>query len=107
VNYYGFFCGGNPNHFRPDPDSCTEKEIEAHKAACAAWNLGEQTPCEPQCGTFASEDGKTFGFWDGGAFGIGTFDDGEPDDEDEYTSEDFDREVLATRPAPASREEEP
>lgn len=35
---YGFFCGGDPRKFYPDCESCSEKEIENHKAACKLWD---------------------------------------------------------------------
>jgi len=38
---YGFFPGGDPRRFMPDGDS-TETEVANHKAACAAWDRGEQ-----------------------------------------------------------------
>jgi hypothetical protein len=34
---YGFFPGGDPNNFTPDPECSTEEERERHKQACAAW----------------------------------------------------------------------
>lgn len=44
---YGFFPGGDPRRFSPDGDA-TEKEIANHKAACAAWDRGEQSS-HPDC----------------------------------------------------------
>lgn len=43
---YGFFTGGDPRLFTPDSENAPE-EIAAHKAACAAWDRGEQVP-EPK-----------------------------------------------------------
>ena len=34
---YGFFPGGDPNDFTPDPECSTEEERARHKEACAAW----------------------------------------------------------------------
>jgi hypothetical protein len=39
---YGFFPGGDPRLFEPDPDS-TPEELENHRLACEAWNRGECT----------------------------------------------------------------
>lgn len=41
---YGFFPGGDPRQFSPDPESCTEKELALHKEHCAAWDRGERPP---------------------------------------------------------------
>ena len=41
---YGFFCGGDPNDFTPDPESSTDEEQARHKAACEAWNFGKGNP---------------------------------------------------------------
>jgi hypothetical protein len=41
---YGFFCGGDPNDFHPDPESSTEAERALHRAACEAWNSGKGNP---------------------------------------------------------------
>ena len=41
---YGYFAGGDPRDFTPDPEMCSAAEMEAHKAACEAWERGEQAP---------------------------------------------------------------
>lgn len=50
---YGYYLGGDPRKFSPDPESCTPKELEDHKAACDKWNeaeaKGEKLEPEP-CG---------------------------------------------------------
>lgn len=49
---YGFFCGGDPNDFTPDPECSTEEEQARHKAACEAWNAGKGNPNPaPHCAT--------------------------------------------------------
>jgi len=49
---YGFFCGGDPNDFTPDPEASTEEERERHKAACESWNAGTGNPNPaPHCAT--------------------------------------------------------
>lgn len=40
---YGNFPGGDPRDFTPDPDCSTAIEQANHKAACEAWDRGEQT----------------------------------------------------------------
>jgi hypothetical protein len=40
IQGYGFYRPANPNNFWPDPESCSEKEIANHKAACEAFDAG-------------------------------------------------------------------
>jgi len=35
IQGYGFFPGGDPRDFDPDPECSTEEEREAHRVACA------------------------------------------------------------------------
>lgn len=44
--HYGYFYGGNPNHFHPDEESCTLEELENHRKACANY---KETPCKSDC----------------------------------------------------------
>jgi len=56
---YGFFCGGDPRTFFPDPESCRLEEIENHKRACALWNDAEargETPTPEACPSGWNED---------------------------------------------------
>jgi hypothetical protein len=39
---YGGHYGGDPRKFFPDEEACTAEELAAHKAACDAWNRGDQ-----------------------------------------------------------------
>lgn len=39
---YGHFLGGDPRQFRPDEECCTPEELVAHKAACEAWDAGNE-----------------------------------------------------------------
>ncbi len=41
---YGYFHGGDPRNFSPDPECSTEAEREAHRVACAEWNAGKREP---------------------------------------------------------------
>jgi len=38
---YGFFPGGDPRKFTPDPECSTELEQENHRKACYLWDKGE------------------------------------------------------------------
>ena len=47
---YGFFHGGDPRDFSPDPEASTEEERQRHLAACASWSAGKGNPNPaPQC----------------------------------------------------------
>lgn len=46
---YGAFPGGDPREFTPDEECSTEEEREAWKAACAAWDRGEQVDVPGGC----------------------------------------------------------
>lgn len=46
---YGFYHGQDPRTFSPDYESCSEKEVSAHKEACAAAERGEWTPDGSGC----------------------------------------------------------
>jgi hypothetical protein len=56
---YGCFHGGDPRLFSPDPECSTEKEREAHREACAAWERGER-PTFPVSGFETTEKDETF-----------------------------------------------
>jgi hypothetical protein len=43
-SHYGYFCGGDPNDFSPDPEASTDEERACHKGACEAWNAGKGNP---------------------------------------------------------------
>lgn len=44
---YGYPCVEDPRDFSPDVDCCDESELEAHKAACAAWDAGDRVQRPP------------------------------------------------------------
>lgn len=46
---YGAFPGGDPREFSPDEECSTEAERAAHRAACDAWDRGEQIECVGGC----------------------------------------------------------
>lgn len=52
---YGGYYGGDPRKFFPDHECCSPYELAAHKAACDAWDRGDQIdvrtrPCSPELG---------------------------------------------------------
>jgi hypothetical protein len=65
---YGPFPGGDPRRFTPDPECCAPEEIDAHKAACEAWDRGDGEDRGPSCASMG--DGSV---WNGTGFGIGTY----------------------------------
>ena len=59
---YGFFPGGDPRDFSPDPESSTDDERASHAEACARWEAGECAdvggPCEWRAEATADDDGR-------------------------------------------------
>lgn len=48
---YGYFLGGDPRKFSPDPECSTPEEQTAHREACKRWDDADQPePPMPQCG---------------------------------------------------------
>ena len=45
---YGFFTGGDPRTFCPDPEMCSEEEIANHEAACKLWDEAEKRGEKPE-----------------------------------------------------------
>lgn len=79
---YGFFPGGDPRDFTPDPECCSKKEIEAWKEACASWDRGEKVVCEGSHRWITDKDGNVIGTATVSSFGIGVYT-YEYDDEEE------------------------
>jgi len=69
---YGYFCGGDPREFTPDPECSTDEERAAHKRDCEAWERGEQTH-SVQFGTSAFTEGTTHGHVHHAGYGLGTY----------------------------------
>lgn len=46
---YGAFHGGDPRDFTPDPECSTDEERAAHKAACDAWERGDEVEIRGGC----------------------------------------------------------
>lgn len=66
---YGYFAGGDPRDFRPDPECSTDEERAAHKAACEAWSRGDAVECPPSCTT--TVDGDTITHTTRAGYGLG------------------------------------
>lgn len=45
---YGYFPGGDPRKFYPDPEMCSKKEIAAHKRACKKADEREKRGESPE-----------------------------------------------------------
>lgn len=71
---YGYFPGGDPRDFDPDPECCTEEEMARHKAACEEWERGERTEHERHHHkAMTLTDGREVIASYPGAFGLGTY----------------------------------
>lgn len=69
---YGYFRPENPHDFSPDAESCTEEEIVAHAAACAAWDAGTyEAPRGSE--RLSDEDGKKLVHILRAPWGIGSY----------------------------------
>jgi hypothetical protein len=69
---YGYFPGGDPNTFTPDPECSTEEERARHKADCEAWKSGKREGLtETRCQHFG--DGKVSGLVTPSGYGLGTY----------------------------------
>lgn len=53
---YGFFCGGDPRRFTPDPECSTEQERAKWKADCEAWERGEQVDTSGNVGRWTDRN---------------------------------------------------
>lgn len=69
-SYYGFFHGGDPRNFSPDPECSTAEELEQHKADCAAWEAGNNVERHVHAPLLAA-DGKCIGHTTTAHYGLG------------------------------------
>ncbi len=68
---YGFFTGGDPRDFTPDPEGSTDEERAAHKAACEARDADDTVPFLP--GTESTTTaGDVYTHRTRAGFGLGT-----------------------------------
>ena len=71
---YGAFPGGDPRAFTPDPECSTEAEREAHRRACAVWDVGAQRwPIPPDHEFVSSADGTVIMHIARSRFGLGIY----------------------------------
>lgn len=69
---YGFFPGGDPREFTPDPECSTEEERARWEADCAAWNRGERPDVGPACTHHDLGDGAQ-AIFTRSFYGLGTY----------------------------------
>ena len=55
---YGFYHGQDPRTFTPDPESCTEKELQSHRDACTAADNGIWQRDDSGCSHTIGGDGS-------------------------------------------------
>jgi hypothetical protein len=67
---YGFPCVSNPNDFSPDVQSCTEKELSAHRKACETWGTDDYKPNDG-CEWLTNEKGEAIAHVTKSSWGIG------------------------------------
>lgn len=79
---YGYYNGGDPRDFSPDPECCTETELAAHKAACEAWERGERPESEKHRHEVLQRGETTVIASYAGAFGMGVYSIRDEDAED-------------------------
>ena len=73
---YGCFHGGDPRDFHPDYESCTDAEIENHKAACKLWDEADargETPEPEACPSGWRKAGESVVHVLKAPYGIGTY----------------------------------
>ena len=81
---YGFFPGGDPRRFFPDPEASTDAERAKHKADCEAWDRGDMPNVNDKAPHWTDKDGVVAHVTPAG-YGLGVYD--EDDDEDELPPE--------------------
>lgn len=71
---YGYFPGGDPRDFCPDPEACNAEELANHKHACELMETGKVTHVDgmhhfPLLGA----DGAPIGHVTHARYGVGTY----------------------------------
>jgi hypothetical protein len=80
---YGFFCGGDPRRFYPDPEASTEAERAQHQADCEACDRGERPDVNGKAPHFRTDnDGAVMHVVPAG-YGLGSYDDDDGDFDDD------------------------
>ena len=88
---YGFFCGGDPRKFHPDPECSTEAERAKHKADCEAWDRGEMPNVNDKAPHFRTDANGGVMHVVPSGYGLGSYDDDDYEDEmpDEMRPHDY------------------
>jgi len=93
---YGYFRGGDPRDFTPDPEACSEDEMAEHARLCAKYEAGEIQHVEGHHHRAVMDnEGNIIGVASYAPLGMGTscFADGEAED----LAAELDRWVDAVR----------
>lgn len=78
---YGFFPGGDPRKFRPDPEASTDAERAKHKADCDAWDRGEMPNVNANAAHWTTDsDSDIAAHVIPAGYGLGSYDDDDADD---------------------------
>jgi hypothetical protein len=80
MHCYGFFPGGDPRHFMPDPECSTDAERAKHKVDCEAWDRGERPNVNANAPHWTG-DGDMVAHVVPAGYGLGVYDDGMDDDD--------------------------
>lgn len=71
---YGYFPGGDPRNFHPDPECSTDEERANHKRACELFDAGKVDGVSGQHHwPIVGKDGETIGWTTQSPFGLGTY----------------------------------
>jgi hypothetical protein len=77
---YGYFPGGDPRNFTPDPECCTEQEIKNWERACELMAEGKIDEASGQHHwPIIGKDGDVIGHTTSCPFGMGTYSLPDPD----------------------------
>ena len=77
---YGFFPGGDPRDFTPDPEASTEEERRNHKRACELFEAGKITTVDGRHHfPVVNVSGEVVGHVTHAAFGLGVYNVGDRD----------------------------
>lgn len=63
---YGFFPGGDPRNFSPDPECSTPEERENHRLACDEWEKNGTPTAPDACSLLTGGEPRV-------AFGLGVY----------------------------------
>jgi hypothetical protein len=70
---YGYFPGGDPRDFTPDPECCTGEELARHEHVCQLIEEGKVAAVDGRHHFPIELNGKVVGHVTHAAFGMGTY----------------------------------